>query len=916
MRLINVKTKRLELFYQDPTEPYAILSHTWGREDDELSFLDMQPERLDKCSSGRRSKLDRSCAQADKEGIKYVWIDTCCIDKTNAVELSEAINSMFRWYQKSTICYAYLSDVRRGDPEHIGKSRWFTRGWTLQELLAPRRVSFFDAAWKQLGTRSSLSVVIGKATGIPHHILTGIATTRSCSVAQRMSWASRRTTTRQEDMAYCLLGIFDVTISPIYGEGLERAFGRLQEAIMKQTHDDSILAWSLGTPEVQQQNSASTAPYVSGGVMATSPAAFERCGNLVQRSRGFSETHLQKPPEISGGALAIRMSVDDQRTDDLTFGYLSCGPKSDPSLVAAIPLVRCPQSNATDGDGNAVFLRPRDSHTFYILRPKDMPPPKTILIRNDRSSDNMDPPKDKEYWLYLPPNPYPWGARIDEVYPARTFKEEMAMFRTPKAHDYQVLDPSLATVYLVRFTYFPKFGAPERQLKAHFVLVLQFFSGSAVGKTAPRATLYLDGEEPTPFSVILEMWTGLVCSMTCEIINGHLQSILTVSVALEMMHGQPIWVVNLGEEQLGAQSRPDLLPDWPHIPKQIQKLRNCVGLVQAVRGLGQFEESGKSHTRDVQAAVSHLEGTTQRIHELELQIQQMTAVLATLRIQQGEEIRHCSNVRKVLGDCEFKLDAKFRDLHEMDSRVYGRTVWPIGPLDLERKEKTTHEWQLEQDGVIRYLMNQAPIKTTGGVEIDWVPGITLMMYAAATGDPDFVKHILRYDSNFDARDSKGRSPLDWAVASGITAESFGELIEEWTRSQKAEAVRGVDFQYDRPPLQSEDVEGGPGPEPVRQPLVLKKSKEPTVQPVYQEENTAESIRESSPIRLLGQETNPSQSTAQLTAPSNNTHVARRLPINLRSASSQEEIGGGIDGSRRNRNSRMGNIFGSPWKRTR
>ena len=198
-------------------------------------------------------KIQRACEEAIKDGYNYLWADTCCIDKSSSVELSEAINSMFRWYKESEVCYAYLWDVTDEDDvqdvqdenSHFRASSWFLRGWTLQELIAPSRLSFFGQHWQYLGTKSSMRERLAQITGIDENTLGG-APLRNSSTAQKMFWASKRQTTRIEDTAYCLLGIFDIHMPLIYGEG-ERAFQRLQEEIIRRSTDHSIFAWHLNT---------------------------------------------------------------------------------------------------------------------------------------------------------------------------------------------------------------------------------------------------------------------------------------------------------------------------------------------------------------------------------------------------------------------------------------------------------------------------------------------------------------------------------------------------------------------------------------------------------------------------------------------------------------------------------------------
>ena len=221
---------------------YAILSHTWGDDHEEVSFKDLtESPRVDK--AGYR-KLAFCAKQAARDEVRFIWVDTCCIDKSNSTELSEAINSMFRWYQRAVRCYVYLPDVPGsvddGDATtsmhlwepQFRKSRWFTRGWTLQELLAPPSVEFFSSTGQKLGDKMTLERQIHEITGVSIQALRGTALSKF-AVSERMSWAENRQTKREEDKAYSLLGIFDIHIPLIYGEGMKSAFERLQEQIDK-----------------------------------------------------------------------------------------------------------------------------------------------------------------------------------------------------------------------------------------------------------------------------------------------------------------------------------------------------------------------------------------------------------------------------------------------------------------------------------------------------------------------------------------------------------------------------------------------------------------------------------------------------------------------------------------------------------
>ncbi|OAL44145.1 HET-domain-containing protein [Pyrenochaeta sp. DS3sAY3a] len=212
--------------------PYAILSHTWGADEDEVTFRDLI-EGTGTTKVGYR-KINFCAKQAAVDGLQYFWIDTCCIDKKSSAELLEAINCMFRWYKDSAKCYVYLDDVLAENLVEDGlafqKSRWFTRGWTLQELLAPKIVEFFSREGFLLGSKTSRVQEIAEVTGIPIEALQGKPLSEF-SVDQRMIWAKGRETTREEDLAYSLLGVFDIQMSLYYGEGRQRAFKRLNKKI-------------------------------------------------------------------------------------------------------------------------------------------------------------------------------------------------------------------------------------------------------------------------------------------------------------------------------------------------------------------------------------------------------------------------------------------------------------------------------------------------------------------------------------------------------------------------------------------------------------------------------------------------------------------------------------------------------------
>ncbi|KAH7370250.1 heterokaryon incompatibility protein-domain-containing protein [Rhexocercosporidium sp. MPI-PUGE-AT-0058] len=234
-------------FFGDGIPKYAILSHRW--EAGEVSFKDL----TDGTSKGKPGygKIQFCGEQARRNKLENFWVDTCCIDKSSSAELSEAINSMFRWYQEATRCYVYLSDVsirkRKASDGSVEctwesafrVSKWFTRGWTLQELLAPRSVEFYSREGKSLGDKRTLEQQIHEITGIPTTALREY-TLPQFDVDERFSWAKSRQTTRGEDKAYSLFGIFDVQMPLLIGEGEVKAFQRLRKAIDKPLKGKSV----------------------------------------------------------------------------------------------------------------------------------------------------------------------------------------------------------------------------------------------------------------------------------------------------------------------------------------------------------------------------------------------------------------------------------------------------------------------------------------------------------------------------------------------------------------------------------------------------------------------------------------------------------------------------------------------------
>ncbi|KAH7883418.1 hypothetical protein F5I97DRAFT_1939187 [Phlebopus sp. FC_14] len=238
---------------------YAILSHRWLREG-EPTYDDVSKGEQWMTESGY-DKFLRFCEKAHEYGCALAWSDTCCIDKSSSTQLEEAIRSMFRWYRDAHICIAYLADVLALEGLH--KDVWFTRGWTLQELLAPRAIRFYGKDWKPLGQLEGkndkedeqILIELSRVTDIPIPDLQNFSPGTN-RVQEKMVWASKRRTTRVEDTAYSLIGIFDVSMQVAYGEG-DWAFHRLMEVIIQRCDEWGILAWA-GPPSTHSSSVTSS----------------------------------------------------------------------------------------------------------------------------------------------------------------------------------------------------------------------------------------------------------------------------------------------------------------------------------------------------------------------------------------------------------------------------------------------------------------------------------------------------------------------------------------------------------------------------------------------------------------------------------------------------------------------------------
>lgn len=429
MRLLNVDSPELELeeFFGNNIPPYAILSHTWER--GEVLFQDLKRHHY-KHKLGYE-KIRFTCEQARKDGLNWCWVDTCCIDKSSSAELSEAINSMFNWYKRAKVCYAYLSDVNLNETniisgetlprinqdvagvemadlqhdyscaftlevepkgpvlEAVKDSRWLGRGWTLQELIAPRVLQFYDLNWHCLGDRDNeLLDVVYERTGLSLAILGKPENLQDVPIAQRMSWMADRQTTRKEDEAYCMLGIFGVNMPLLYGEeGM--AFARLQEELIRRFRDHSLLIFTDQTPEGSRKQL----------VLATSPRDFLRC-NDVQASDLFQNLFPLQSFNVTNDGLHISLPLIRSERSGLSvdlalLGYAHKGLPIGLILVREPPHSdnneRCVLNARLNLPEDGVRNRPQlGTGTIYIKEEVAVTAEReTILIREKVSFDTI-----------------------------------------------------------------------------------------------------------------------------------------------------------------------------------------------------------------------------------------------------------------------------------------------------------------------------------------------------------------------------------------------------------------------------------------------------------------------------------------------------------------------------------------------
>ena len=745
MRLINVKTYKLEEFLDKTVPPYAILSHTWGNDKDEVSYRDIKEGNIEKAGS-RPIKLEGCCKQAREDGLEYAWIDTCCIDKTNGVELGEAINSMFRWYRNATVCYAYLSDVPAGDNPRDSRSRffssrWFQRGWTLQELLAPKSLSFYNSEWCRLGTKMEMSSIIEKVTGIPRPFILGLATLHDASIAQRMSWAAKRVTKRKEDIAYSLLGIFGVAMPMIYGEG-DQAFTRLQQEIIKKSRDDSILAWGLGLT-LTESTSNSSNDMISVGVLAAAPSDFANCGHIVSREH---RTKSREAFTIVGGCLQVCLSLLPTSTGQ-ALGLLNCGPERNTEQVVGIPLTLA----STSGP----YIRPKGRCSILLPKIKPETPIRfiDILIERDMAPLAIG----RRNSLYIDES-METNLELVEVEPKALWQKDHALIATGSDSNDSIAQPILA-----RFC--PK---SEGEGSSDFLVVFKFDTqGSQV---LPQCHIMISSRDTALGDLAQKLIYIRREAFGKQSANNGTISI-HVTVQPEIIAGQPMFAVRLAT----IPSLPDDTVDATFELRLLDLKLELVNQVKEKDDICQQAEWLGRHREEKMASLGHMKRQLAAVEENIRKLHDEGRLLANGLEKMRQEMDELTTREIQIKQQQDELSGRRLRMqslvqNDLDTvKALENGYEPIVRLLLTRGNITVNDDQTPlswatangYEGIIKLLLTAGKAKDKDGR--------TPLGLAARGGHEAAVQLLLNKGADVDSNDNYSRTPLSYAAENGHEA---------------------------------------------------------------------------------------------------------------------------------------------------
>lgn len=743
MRLINVETLKLETFNDGNVPPYAILSHTWGPDEEEVSFEDIQNGNLPDSSSGVR-KLNGCRSQAlIRDRLKYAWIDTCCINKQSSRELEEAINSMFQWYKRAAVCYTYLSDVPGDDDyRHPGSkfssSRWFQRGWTLQELLAPKTLNFYNQEWGFIGTKADLFRPIEAITGISRSFLLGWEHLQQASIAQRMSWAAKRRTTRQEDTAYCLLGIFNVTMSMIYGEG-HHAMHRLQEEIMKKTGDHSILAWGLEKSIAQPPTDG-----LSAGVLAAAPSNFANCGYIVPRK---SETISADGFRISGGRLSIRLSLHTTAAEG-TFGLLQCGPQDNTDQVVGIPL-----QETNPGAEQDDYFRPQGHCPVLLSRSEiSISLAKQINIQMERQN-RADEAPGQRFWLHIEGHDEV-GLKPEGYYPAIAWENGRAVMATLGESDTRTIRQ------IVRFR--PVSGHPR-----DIAVVLEFDPQSS----SPGARLHVMDFDRNLSN--LKALSQALVHMRPDVFGRSVATVgvfrVKASVEVRTVAQEPVFFLKLA---LGSAASAvfEHFDDELYVAKLKHRFYICLSDTERSR------QKANRFAKQKDKKSTALSQVRERLGVIEEQLRQLEEEKKRLSDQEREATQH-------IDELVYNLETAVKEQHngrEEQEAIRQR----LDEFDISHGPGNWLEILFQKlydlgdiAGSRKGERDTGPPQFLGASEGGQPPSHwTPLLWAARYGDLMIAELLLEKGADIEATDKNGYTPLSWAAQRGY--EAIARLLLE------------------------------------------------------------------------------------------------------------------------------------------
>ncbi|KAJ4168311.1 hypothetical protein NW754_013645 [Fusarium falciforme] len=764
MHLINVETLRLETFVGDNIPPYAILSHTWGADEEEVCFEDIWSGNIEKPGNGT-GKLKGCCNQAKEDHLEYAWIDTCCIDKKSSKELDEAINSMFQWYKKASICYTYLSDVPHGDDSwdpgsKFFSSRWFQRGWTLQELLAPEELRFYNREWVSIGRRSDMSNEVERITGISREFLLGWKDIRKASVAQRMSWAAKRKTSRKEDSAYCLLGIFDVTMPMIYGEG-DRAFSRLQQEIMNITSDHSILTWGLDTTEYTPSKSAGA---ISAGILATAPSDFANCGRIVLRKQDATPANTF---DISSGRLRMHLSIHTTSAGE-TFGLLNCGLEHNAEQVVGIPLHKAVSGAAPDE-----YFRPQGLSSVLLPRTATRISTKHIYIqmgRENRAHEAMG----RRLWLHI--DGHQKMNLEEEIYPPVRWEKARALIA--EASD---SDGHITRRYLARFR-------TQGETSRDVIVVLEFkMHGLQPQARCHVMTSSRDTALEDLFQNFIYIRPEALGKQAAS--NGKLN--VKVTVKEEQVAQEPMLVVRLAPASSSLEVPVDANLELYQVNLKLEFVRIlqkedqvCLETEQLAQQrdeematLDQMRERLAVIEEDLRKLGEEKRALSDRVEQGTQQVDELTNRLNAARQQQDKWSGRESEIQQRLDELETKqgsgnwLETTIKT--QLGAGQIGRGLkdaGDLGPRAVESGHNIDSQTPLlwaamnGHEAVARLLLEKG-----ADLEVKDRNGYTLLMLAALKGHEAVARLLLERGADLEAKIGNGNTPLMLATYNGHEA---------------------------------------------------------------------------------------------------------------------------------------------------